>query len=158
MLKRKIHTPGAVAEYFLNVVSKAGNIAWDASATGEYKFVHSLEDAVRGMNSVINENAYLDVHAWCFVPHSFRLIIHDLFCLGLIPFQEVEFFTTEGCEFYITLGRNGKGVSQTRLEILDALESEIIDESLTLKGAPKHSKTNCRNIIQRLTNTCTRTK
>lgn len=144
LLKRKIHTPGTVAEYFLNVVSKAGNIAWDATATGEYNFVHSLEDAVRGMNSVINKNIYLDVHAWCFVPQSFRLIIHDLFCLELIPFQEIEFFTTEGCEFYITLGRKGKGISQTRLEILGALESEIRDEPFTSTDAPKHPKTNCQ--------------
>ena len=123
--KNKTHTPGTVAEYFLNVVSKAGVIAWDSSVTGEFNFVHSLEDALKGMKTAINENAYIDVHAWCFVPHSFRLIIHDLFCLGLIPFQEVDFFPTEGCEFYITLGRNGKGVNKSRLEMLDIIESEI---------------------------------
>ena len=123
--KNKTHTPGTVAEYFLNVVSKAGVIAWDSSVTGEFNFVHSLEDALKGMKTAINENAYIDVHAWCFVPHSFRLIIHDLFCLGLIPFQEVDFFPTEGCEFYITLGRNGKGINKSRLEMLDIIESEI---------------------------------
>lgn len=79
------------------------------------------------MKSVINDKVYMDVHAWCFVPHSFRLIIHDLFCLGFIPFQEVQFFPTEGCEFYITLGRNGKGINKSRLEILDIIESEIKD-------------------------------
>jgi predicted SAM-dependent methyltransferase len=126
--KTIIHTPGTVAEYYLNVVSKAGNIAWDSNATGRYNFVHSLEDALQGMKSALNENAYLDVHAWCFVPHSFRLIIHDLFCLGLIPFQEVDFFQTEGCEFYVTLGRNGQGINRSRLEILDIIESEIRDK------------------------------
>jgi predicted SAM-dependent methyltransferase len=126
--KTTIHTPGTVAEYFLNVVSKAGNIAWDSSATGKHTFVHSLEDALQGMKSVLNENAYLDVHAWCFVPHSFRLIVHDLLGLGLIPFQEVGFFQTEGCEFYVTLGRNGQGINRSRLEILDIIESEIQDK------------------------------
>jgi predicted SAM-dependent methyltransferase len=126
--KTIIHTPGTVAEYYLNVVSKAGNIAWDSSATGRYNFVHSLEDALQGMKSALNENAYLDVHAWCFVPHSFRLIVHDLFRLGLIPFQEVGFFQTEGCEFYITLGRNGQGINRSRLELLDIIESEITDK------------------------------
>ena len=126
--KTIIHTPGTVAEYYLNVVSKAGNIAWDSSATGRYNFVHSLEDALQGMKSALNENAYLDVHAWCFVPHSFRLIVHDLFRLGLIPFQEVGFFQTEGCEFYVTLGRNGQGINRSRLEILDIIESEIKDK------------------------------
>jgi predicted SAM-dependent methyltransferase len=126
--KTIIHTPGTVAEYYLNVVSKAGNIAWDSNATGRYNFVHSLEDALQGMKSALNKNAYLDVHAWCFVPHSFRLIVHDLFRLGLIPFQEVGFFQTEGCEFYVTLGRNGQGINRSRLEILDIIESEIKDK------------------------------
>ena len=126
--KTIIHTPGTVAEYYLNVVSKAGNIAWDSNATGRYSFVHSLEDALQGMKSALNKNAYLDVHAWCFVPHSFRLIVHDLFRLGLIPFQEVGFFQTEGCEFYVTLGRNGQGINRSRLEILDIIESEIKDK------------------------------
>lgn len=145
LLKRKIHSPGTVAEYYLNVVSKNGQIGWHPTAAGEYNFVHSREDAVQGMNSVINSGAYLDVHAWCFVPHSFRLIIHDLFSLGLIPFQEIDFYPTEGCEFYITLGRKGKGVCKTRLEILDILESEI---KLTYK--PKYHLIKCRNIIRRL--------
>lgn len=125
--KNKIHTPGTVAEYFLNVVSKDGSIAWNSSITGKYNLVHSLNEALQGMNSVLNEKAYLDVHAWCFVPHSFRLIIHDLFCLGLILFQEVDFFPTEGCEFYITLGRNGREINQSRLEMLNIIESEIKD-------------------------------
>jgi len=119
------HTPGAVVEYFLNVVSQSGEISWSSNNTGKYKLIHSLGDALQGMNAVVNENAYLDVHAWCFVPHSFRLIIHDLFCLGLIPFQEVDFYPTVGCEFYITLGRRGQGPNKSRIEMLEAIESEI---------------------------------
>ena len=124
--KEKNHTPGTVAEYFLNVVSKAENIAWNINSTGEYNLIHTLDNAVREMNLVINENKYIDLHAWCFVPHSFRLIIHDLYSLGLIPFQEVEFSTIEGGgEFYMTLSRKGKGMNQSRLEILAIIESEI---------------------------------
>lgn len=123
--KEVIHTPGTVAEYFLNVVSRSGNIGWDANSIGEYAFVHSLKEARQGMNKVIDKKAYIDVHAWCFVPHSFRLLIHDLFSLGLIPVQEVDFFPTVGCEFYITLGRRGAGIDKSRLEMLDIIESEI---------------------------------
>ncbi|HEY9630110.1 MAG TPA: methyltransferase domain-containing protein [Coleofasciculaceae cyanobacterium] len=123
--KNLIHTPGTAAEYYLNVVAKAGSIAWRSSTTGDYNFVHSLEDALHGMKLVLEDKAYLDVHAWCFVPHSFRLMIHDLFCLGYIPLQEVDFFPTQGCEFYITLGRKGKGINRSRLEMLDTIESEV---------------------------------
>lgn len=123
--ENKIHTPGSVVEYFLNVVSKGGNIAWNSSDPGQHRFIHTLENAIHGMKSVLNDRINFDVHAWCFVPHSFRLMIHDLFCLDLIPFQEVGFFPTEGCEFYITLGRKGKGITKSRLEILDAIDAEL---------------------------------
>lgn len=149
--KNNIHTPGAVAEYFLNIVSKAGGIAWDSSTAGEYNFVHSLEDALQGMKSVLNEKAYLDVHAWCFVPHSFRLIVHDLFCLRLIPFQEVDFFPTDGCEFYVTLGRRGQGINKSRIEMLEIIESEIKDEVSMSEPSPVTQAKRSENIIKRLT-------
>jgi 2-polyprenyl-3-methyl-5-hydroxy-6-metoxy-1,4-benzoquinol methylase len=126
--KNTIHTPGAVAEYYLNVVSKSGNIAWKPYYPGEYQLVHSLEEAVQGMDRVVSQGAYLDIHAWCFTPHSFRLIIHDLFHLGLIHLQEVDFFPTAGCEFYVTLGRKGSGMALSRLEILDIVDKEIAHE------------------------------
>jgi predicted SAM-dependent methyltransferase len=123
--KNTIHTPGTVAEYCLNVVSKAGQLTWSSGYEGEYNFVHSLESAIEGMELALNTQEYIDVHAWCFTPHSFRLIIHDLYCLKLIPFREVSFFPTEGLEFYITLGRKGKGITLSRLDILKIIESEL---------------------------------
>lgn len=120
----RIHSAGTVAEYFLNVVSKAGIIAWTPDTLGDYSLVHGLDDAKRGIDAVLNHQAYLDVHAWCFVPHSFRLIIHDLFCLGLTQLKEVDFFPTENHEFYMTLSRNGKGLEQNRLDVLSIIENE----------------------------------
>jgi predicted SAM-dependent methyltransferase len=120
-----IHSAGNVAEYFLNVVSKAGNIAWGAESTGAYACVHSTDDARQGIKSVVEKGAYVDIHAWCFVPHSFRLLVDDLFNLGLISFRELEFFPTTGCEFYITLGRGGRGPGLSRLELLDEIEREL---------------------------------
>jgi 2-polyprenyl-3-methyl-5-hydroxy-6-metoxy-1,4-benzoquinol methylase len=127
--KSKMHTPGTVAEYYLNVVSREGNITWNKYAPGKNECIHSVENAFQKMKSAQLKNEYLDVHAWCFVPHSFRLIIHDLYCLGLIPFQEVEFFTSKGGEFFMTLSRKGKGVSRSRLEILRIIESEVKDKA-----------------------------
>tara|TARA_B110000240_G_C13411326_1_gene415300 strand:+ start:109 stop:987 length:879 start_codon:yes stop_codon:yes gene_type:complete len=125
--KSVIHSPGTVAEYYLNVVSKSGSIAWGSGAIGKYKTVHSIADAVQGIKPVVKENEFIDVHAWCFVPHSFRLIIHDLYSLGLIPFQEVAFHSTNGLEFYITLGRGGKGIDKSRIEMLKLIDAEIKD-------------------------------
>lgn len=157
--KNKIHTPGTVAEYYLNMVNNSGNITWQVNTPEEYDFMIPFEDAQKKMMSVINRNAYVDVHAWCFVPHSFRLIINDLFNLGLIPFQELDFFPTAGCEFHITLSRKGKGIDKSRLEILNIIEAETKDsttistpdlDSISLKKLIKY--TFCRTIKKYTTN------
>ena len=150
--KATIHTPGTVAEYFLNVVSKSGKIAWGSKTNGEYKFVHQPEEAIRGMNSVVNKKAYLDVHAWCFVPHSFRLIVQDLYTLNLIAFQEVGFFPTHQGEFYVTLGRKGKGVGKSRMELTEIIESEIRYGASSSEKIHTMQAGWIRNLINHLTN------
>lgn len=132
------HSPGAIAEYYLNVVSKADQIAWAAGVDGEYKLLHTFDNARSGMKSASN-GGYIDVHAWCFVPHSFRLIIHDLYELGIIPFREVGFHPTEGCEFYMTLGRQGAGLDISRLALLERVETEVKDQASAPSHAPKAS-------------------
>lgn len=126
--KNKIHTPGTVAEYYLDRTTKNGEIAWYSNAPGTYEFAYSLDEAVQALDLALKENTYVDLHSWCFVPHSFRLILHDLYQLGLIHLREVDFFPTEGCEFFVTLSRSGKGINKTRLEMLDMIETEIKDE------------------------------
>ncbi len=121
----RAHTPGTIIEFRLHRVRKAGKNSWNSSFAGKYNFTESLEDDIGNLYaSAINEPEYRDCHAWCFVPHSFRLIVHDLFSLGLIPFQEVSFSPTETSEFYITLGRKGKGINKSRLEMLKIIDSE----------------------------------
>ncbi len=140
--KNTIHTPGEVAEYYLNVVSKNGVIAWDVSVDGEYELVHTLSEATHGMELVRNDDVYIDVHGWCFVPHSFRLMIHDLNSLGLISLKEVDFYSTVGHEFYMTLGKSGVGLSAARLDVLKAIDEEI-NEGFELSKTPAPVKTEC---------------
>ncbi len=119
--KNKSHTPGTILEQILNAVSKDGKISWDRENFGKYNLCNPLSAAQEALQS---SDTGFRGHAWVFVPHSFRLIIHDLFCLGLIPFQEVCFSPTEGCEFYMTLSRKGKGIDRSRLEMMEIVESE----------------------------------
>lgn len=120
----KIHSPGAVAEYTLNVASKAGQGSWKAGTAGDYAFFHSARQAVDAMRHVRENRAYVDVHNWCFVPHSFRLLLDDLHTLGYTPLREVAFHPTEGFEFYVTLGRSGGGPRKSRLEMLREVDRE----------------------------------
>lgn len=142
------HSPGTVAEYFMNVVAKDGAIAWSAETPGKLSFVHSVDDAISRMHDVRNNGSYYDVHAWCFVPHSFRLLIHDLHALGLIPFQEVDFLPTAGCEFYVTLSRAGKGVGQSRLELLEIIEAE--NAEVRVKRGGGMTRRGVRGVFHRL--------
>ncbi len=148
--KATVHTPGTVAEYFFNVVKRSGSIAWNSNTTGDYALIHDVNQALKAMNSVHENNRYFDVHAWCFVPYSFRLIIQDLFSLGLIALQEVEFFPTKGCEFFITLSRRGGGVKISRLEMLGIINKELIDGASALEGTPEVNMAKHDAIIQKI--------
>lgn len=127
--KRKIHSVGSVAEYITHVVSKGGVIAWHPEYPGEYEFLHSYELAKTVMDSARSSSTYIDLHAWCFTPSSFRLMIHDLNQLGYIPFKEVSFFPTEGCEFFVGLSRSAGALEVNRLELAEQIKHELgVDE------------------------------
>lgn len=128
-LSRANHTPGTIAEYFLNVVHSDNRGAWESGASGRFSFVHSLDETLDNFRAAQTSDAYIDVHAWCFVPHSFRLLIHDLNALGLTALQEVGFSGTVGSEFYISLGKQGEGCPLSRLELLQLIEKEISNEA-----------------------------
>jgi predicted SAM-dependent methyltransferase len=116
--KRKIHSPGTAAEYFLNVATKGGHIAWSHETEGETRFVHGLSDAKQAMKGIESDGAVMDLHSWVFTPSSFRLLIEDLHQLGCIQVRERCFFDTEGCEFFVTLGLQGCGPGLTRLDLV----------------------------------------
>lgn len=121
---RAVHSPGSVAEFLLNAVSRGRRIAWDATTAGALQPRHSVHDAVANLQAARRGEDYLDVHAWCFVPQAFRLLIHDLHALGLITLQEVDFAPTDGCEFYVTLGAEGGGYRGPRLDLARAALAE----------------------------------
>jgi predicted SAM-dependent methyltransferase len=155
----KIHSAGTVAEYFLNVVSKDAAIGWHAHTEGTFKLVHTIDDARNGMQAVREHQVYIDVHAWCFVPHSFRLLINDLYDLGLIAFKEVSFYPTDGYEFYVTLSRQGAGMDKTRLDMLSFIEAEVKDENKQLQYQDcvvQHGALHQPGVVRRITHRLSR--
>jgi SAM-dependent methyltransferase len=127
--KDSVPTLGTVAEALLYSVSKKKQIAWASGSEGEYTFNHSLEEVLSVLKSIRDSGVYIDEHAWCFTPHSFRLLIHDLYQLGFISQQEISFFPTEGCEFFVTLEHQRQGDTPlNRLAILKAIEHENRDK------------------------------
>lgn len=131
-----VNTPGTVAEYYLNVVKKEDHGAWNETLVGDCNYIHTLNHAKDGMNRVIERNTYIDCHVWCFVPHSFRLLIHDLHSLGLISFRELSFTRTHGSEFFVTLSKKGSGLESSRIDVAKEIERELFTPSLRELIAP----------------------
>jgi len=118
-------TPGIVAEHLLYEVSRSGEISWNVDCEKPFSLRGSVEGAKSVMHSLERSEKYFDVHVWCFVPHSFRLLIADLNAMGLIPFREVSFEPTRRREFYMTLGRTGEGSRLSRMEIMERMGLEL---------------------------------
>jgi len=121
----KVHTVGTIAEFALNAVRKDGSFDWNEMKAGNdsYTFAHSSEESNEMIEAAHNKT-YVDAHCWCFTPTSFRLIIHDLNALGYIELKELEFFPTEGCEFFMTLAKHGRNVEIDRLDYLKRIREE----------------------------------
>ena len=123
--RNTIHSAGTAAEYYLNCTKRGGEIAWDNTSDKEFSLMYLQTEAYNKMQLVIQQQEYLDLHSWDFTPTSFRLIIQDLNDLGFISLKEVEFYPTAGCEFFITLAKNGKGFVQDRLSALKTIKTEL---------------------------------
>jgi hypothetical protein len=123
----RIHSQGTAAEYFMQVVSRGGETAWNQFDSGKFKNIHTWEEAQNGICVIRDSNLLLDLHAWCFVPSSFRLLMNDLYLLGYTQLREVAFYPTEGCEFTVLLGRSGQGPGVSRLELNQATQRECVE-------------------------------
>lgn len=148
-----VHTPGSIAEFRLNFVHRDDQPGWAEGTPLEdsYTFIYSRENVLEHLEKCGRSSEYADCHAWCFTPHSFRLLINDLFDLGLIKMREVGFFPSEGCEFHVALSRNGKGSGMDRLELLKAVDEEVargLEPSLIVGIGLKAVSTNAKKWVR----------
>lgn len=122
---RRLNSAGMVTEFLLNAVKRGGAITWPRNNTGEFSFIHEVEGVRNAVKRVTEQRVYLDIHVWCFTPHWFRLVIEDLNTLGFIKLREIDFFDPGTHEFYVTLGRQGKGPGISRLNLLRCVTREL---------------------------------
>ena len=131
--KVKVHSLGTALEYVSGISTSKKRATWGyGKARGNYELIHSQNEVMSIMQTYTSTEEYSDFHAWCFTPHSFRLLIHDLNLLGLISLKEISFDSTRGCEFYITLGQEGMGPKLSRIELMKKIRAEqCVDTSFT---------------------------
>lgn len=113
---RTLSSPGCAAEHFLFIARLEGRDTWDDGAVGWPEFAAPFDTAENRYQRAL-AGAYVDVHAWIFTPHSFRLALEDLHSLGLSPLREVRFRATGGCEFFVQLSATGAGPGMPRIEL-----------------------------------------
>jgi SAM-dependent methyltransferase len=102
---QKTHTPGAVAEYFLYNCRKGRALAWGPTHRGALTLTHPLRFVQEVFRKALTSDEYIDIHAWCFTPSYFRLIMHQLFLLEFIDLKELSFMESAEGEFFVSMSR-----------------------------------------------------
>jgi 2-polyprenyl-3-methyl-5-hydroxy-6-metoxy-1,4-benzoquinol methylase len=118
-----VHTIGSLTEFRMYATKLRGATSWAAGHTGTYELVHGPEHAEQNAGRA-GSGEYIDVHNWVFSPHHLRLLLHDLYLLGLVTVKEVYFHDTVGHEFFLNLTVDGPGSGLTREELLMLAEAE----------------------------------
>lgn len=108
-----LQSAGNVADYYLNVVARKGQISWKNSigaacssliGTGQRDdtFLHDANAVMDGIRRV-KEGEYIDIHHYVFTPASFELLIYDLRILEMTDMKIIHMWNTCGNEFIVTL-------------------------------------------------------
>lgn len=131
--KRVRPSAGQVFDHFSNAVSNKGRIAWSANESSEnFELLHDEDQSQHAKSQAQLEGSYIDVHCWRFIPESFRLIMSDLKLLGYVDLEIIAAFPTDGCEFYISLGKPSFKSKQSNHTIneprLNALKSRKLTD------------------------------
>jgi len=109
------HDPESVFDQNLNSAINGGKPCWTTNtAIQDLDFVSSPASALEAYQQHLSDDnpEYQDCHRWCFVPASFRLLIHDLRLMGLANLRITSLHSAEtgvqGSEFIVQLKRTKK--------------------------------------------------
>lgn len=113
-----LQSVGNVAEYYMNVVQRKGQISWNKPALSVFDFLmkHRYRDYrfIHGKGLIMDEmrraceNQYIDIHHYVFTPASFELLIYDLRVLEVIDMKITHMWNTRRNEFIVTLQKTAE--------------------------------------------------
>ncbi|MFI5151409.1 MAG: hypothetical protein ACHQRM_16900 [Bacteroidia bacterium] len=129
---RKKHNPSNIFDEKAYSCNKSGEICWDVSDKRDFEYNHTLSEAIQLFNESLSSQSYIDAHAWCFTPSSFRLIIQDLIELNIIRMKEFSFDDTSFCEFFVQLRKNSSFQKRNRKEMIKLIEWELHQQSVII--------------------------
>lgn len=137
------HSRRNLFEYFAYQANNGKRFVWDQydpvnlRLAGELVWAKTNVDAAGASES----DPYVDCHAWCFTPSSFKLLIFELNYIGLIEFRVERLFKTAGCEFIVLLRKDREKkappIEAERLDLLHAVHRDLADQTQHMKLSRK---------------------
>ena len=136
--KSQRHSHRALFEHFAYQVTNGDRVMWDQWAG--VKQLNLRDDLAHAKSLAdgagLSETApYMDCHAWCFTPASFKLLILELGMLGLINFHVAQIYPTDGGEFIGSLARGPdlQATQQLRIDLLKATVAELGEQKAQMQ-------------------------
>ena len=166
------HTRRQAFDHLAYGVTDGGIGAWGQHPIQGIRLIHDLENPLDAFRTINDQTGYTDLHAWCFVPSSFELLLLELACLGQTDWRVDRITSAAGPEFIVWLLRGGRAhvgslsaaeISAQRVALLKhvllevqaqadwllASEPELINgqplDPVTALGRTRHENANLRD-------------
>jgi 2-polyprenyl-3-methyl-5-hydroxy-6-metoxy-1,4-benzoquinol methylase len=109
-----------IFDFYASAVTTNKN-EWVWSGTLEqgttFKTSYTLSTAWEITKNTFTTNSYCDVHCWVFTPESFLDLLADMAELQLLKFEIIQFYPTEGCEFFVSLRAVEQAVERSAVQL-----------------------------------------
>jgi SAM-dependent methyltransferase len=127
---RAKHTQGTLFDAGAYCVTNDGQPFWGQGTVGEIKFYSELATAL-DYSAKAFSSEYVDAHAWCFTPSSFKLIMLDLNVNNIVPFVLASDIQFTDFEFFSSwkvspkVNRSELDLAEQRMDLLKEIQREL---------------------------------
>lgn len=114
------HSDRKILQMLLNNVNNNNEDGWDSyQSIGHYSFQHQLSEIRQTFRNLIkaNNEKYVDIHEWYFIPSTFELIMFELYFLGYTKIKIRDIVEKTKNEFIVYLYKEEKDIDITQHEI-----------------------------------------
>lgn len=140
--QRTRHTRRTTFNHVAYSVLAGAAPSWGQHDVGTFRLAHSLAEARRQFDAFNDSPSapYADHHAWHYTPSSFRLVMLELNVMDVVDWREDTFFSTAGCEFFVTLKRgkasfaSAEEMEAERLRFLEAMMHDVFEQCVFSGG------------------------
>lgn len=144
--KAKRHSLAKLFDEMAYNCRREGEIGWPRGTVGKLAFFRPVADAKWILEEYRKDEAFVDIHAWQFSPSSFRLIVSDLYKLGLIELREQSFDASQDNEFFVVLSKKAGDCPLTRMALAECI---LVEQTAIFARIPFDPRKFLRNLRNR---------